>query len=175
MESDPTYDISVVRKNGETISSPGDDQGETAIDCEAPLRAAVTATLRRHQIREARIVVALVNDADMRLLNQEHLGHDEATDVLAFDLRDEEAGKNSGNAKVEGDLVLSTETAVREAKRRGHDLAAELCLYAVHGTLHFLGFDDHTEDGATRMHEIEDSILVELGVGRVFHPDGGDP
>lgn len=174
MEDDPTYDISVVSQNGEVPQWLDGDKAKTLAECESSLRSAVTATLRRYHVPEARIVLALVDDADIRVLNKKHLGHDEATDVLAFDLRDEQTDQTSGCTKVEGDLVLSLETAAREAKRRGHDLTAEVSLYAVHGTLHLLGFDDHTGDAAGAMHELEDSILQELGLGRVFLADGGN-
>ena len=171
MEDDPTYDISVVGQNGELLKWLDGDRAKTIIECESRLRSAVTATLGRYHILEARIVLALVDDADIRVLNEKHLGHDWATDVLAFDLRDEQTDQTSGCTKIEGDLVLSIETAAREARRRDHDLTAEVSLYAVHGTLHLLGFDDHAEDAAHGMHELEDSILKELGFGRVFRAE----
>ena len=94
----------------------------------------------------------------------------EPTDVLAFDLR-EEASQPLGKptqVSVDGDIVVSLETAQREADRRGHALWAELALYVVHGTLHLLGHDDGDAEQAAGMHQIENEILTALGYGAVY-------
>ena len=93
--------------------------------------------------------------------------------MLAFDLRDRIGeggcdGIGPGGGGLEGELVISVDAAVREASRRGHGVDAEVALYAVHGTLHLLGYHDHQEEEAARMHELEDDILSSLGMGRVF-------
>ena len=53
-------------------------------------------------------------------------------------------------------------------RERGHDTTAEVVLYAVHGTLHLLGLDDEKPDQAARMHDIEDEILADMGLGRIY-------
>ena len=150
MDDDNPYEIDIARLCGHL---PSDD---------APLVAAVRATLHRHDIPSAVLSIALVDDDRMASLNAAHLNHDGPTDVLSFDLRD-----NDGSP-LEGELVLSVDTAAREAQQRGHALEAELMLYAVHGTLHLLGYDDHDEADALRMHTVEDEILTELGAGSVY-------
>lgn len=97
----------------------------------------------------------------MALLNERHLGHHGSTDVLTFDLGD-------GGADIEGEIVISLDMARREAKRRGHSAQAEVALYAVHGVLHLLGYDDHDPRHAARMHRMEDEILQACGMGKVF-------
>ena len=129
------------------------------------LREAIEATLRRHKVASAQLSVALVDDAGIARLNEIHLGHQRSTDVLAFDLRDDH-GAGAGQApSIDGEIVLSVETATRESRKRGHDVVAEMALYAVHGTLHLLGYDDRGEEEAARMHDQEDEILVSLGLG----------
>ena len=89
--------------------------------------------------------------------------------MLTFDLRDEKTlTGGSHNNCIEGEIVVSVDTADREADLRGHDITAELTLYAIHGTLHLLGFDDQASEDAARMHSLEDDILSSLGVGPVF-------
>lgn len=171
MEDDPAYDIVVTRVSGAT---PG---------CEARLREAVESTLRRHGTLTAQVSVAVVDDAHIARLNKRHLNHEGATDVLAFDLREDErtAGFNpcpatadpcrlrpAADLHVDGEIIVSADTAERVARERGHGLEAELALYAVHGALHLLGYDDHTQQAAARMHELEDEILSAIGVGAVF-------
>jgi probable rRNA maturation factor len=150
MEDEPHYEIAVSRV-GVHADVPDD-----------VLVRAIETTLRRHAGGPARIHLALVSDEHIARLNETHLAHEGATDVLTFDLRDAPGGR------IDAEIVASVDTARREAARRGHDLAAELALYAVHGTLHLLGFDDHVDARAAEMHRIEDEILASLGLGRVF-------
>lgn len=97
----------------------------------------------------------------MAQLNEKHLGHHGPTDVLTFDLGD-------GGTEIEGEIVISLDTARREAKRRGHSTSAEVALYAVHGALHLLGYDDHDPRRAARMHRMEDEILQSVGLRAVY-------
>ena len=166
MDDDPAYDIAVTRMS------------EQAPDCERSLREAIQATFRRHQTPAAQISVALVNDDRMADLNELHLARKGPTDVLAFDLRDDEQddtrrakstdGAAADNRPVEGEIIVSVDAAAREASRRGHSVDAELALYAVHGILHLLGYDDHDEHDAARMHKVEDEILRTVGMGVVY-------
>lgn len=130
------------------------------------LRAAVRAALRRFEVPRAVVSVALVDDAHIAEVNAQFLKHEGATDVITFDLRDE---GNVDALTVDGEIVISAETAAREAAARGHDVEKELALYAVHGVLHLLGHDDAEEAEAAAMHRIEDEILASLGMGRVYH------
>ena len=125
------------------------------------VRAAVRAALRRHDVRSARISVIGVSDKQMARLNEGHLRHRGATDVLTFDL-------STVPAEVDGEIVLSLDRARREAVRRGHAVSSEAALYAVHGVLHLLGYDDHEPRHAERMHRMEDEVLSRLGLGAVY-------
>ena len=107
----------------------------------------------------------------MAELNDRHLMHDGPTDVLTFDLQDSDeikTGDLDDPTSIEGEIVVSVETAAREAARRGHDSDAEAALYVVHGTLHLLGYDDADEEDAAAMHAVEDDILTAVGVGPVY-------
>jgi probable rRNA maturation factor len=107
----------------------------------------------------------------MARLHRRHLGRLSPTDVLAFDMRDtrrlRERRPHSG---LEGEIVVSYDAATREARRRGHAWKVELALYALHGTLHLLGYDDHSPRRAQRMHSAEDRLLKAVGFGATFAP-----
>ncbi|HEY8865111.1 MAG TPA: rRNA maturation RNase YbeY [Candidatus Dormibacteraeota bacterium] len=79
----------------------------------------------------ATVAVRLTTDDELRLLNRDYAGHDSATDVLSFE----------GSSQHVGDLAISWPTVVRQAREHGHSEQTELCLLAVHGLLHLLGWD----------------------------------
>jgi probable rRNA maturation factor len=111
--------------------------------------------------------VVIVDDARMAALHQQYLNDPSTTDVLTFDLRDQPAGP------LEGEICLCRDEAARRAAERGHDVSRELLLYAVHGLLHLLGYDDHEVDAHAAMHAKEDELLTAIGVGPVYRADGG--
>jgi rRNA maturation RNase YbeY len=86
--------------------------------------------------------LAFVSDAVIRRLNRRFLRHDFATDVLAFPL---------GDGGVLGEVVVSGETARREARARGIAPEEELLRCVAHGILHLLGYDDRAPRDRARM------------------------
>jgi probable rRNA maturation factor len=99
--------------------------------------------------------VVLVDDATIHDINRRFLAHDYPTDVIAFDLR--------GGGGPDGEIFVSVTTAKREAEKRGVDVASEILLYCVHGTLHLLGYDDHEPRDRRRMQTRQRSLLAALG------------
>ncbi len=90
--------------------------------------------------------ICVVSDAAMRRFNRRFRGLNRATDVLSF-----EDGVD-GRA---GDLLVSAETARRQARRLGHSLDEELEILALHGLLHLLGYDHQRRAEAQRMARAE--------------------
>lgn len=152
MNKTPIYEVRIARRSGEAPKTA------------TKVRKAIRAALRRHGVERARISVALVNDAAMAQLNRDHLMHNGPTDVLSFDLRDAAYKKSV----IDGEIVMSVDMAVKQARERGHAVEAELALYAVHGTLHLLGYNDKRKADAVRMHTVEDEILSSIGFGAVY-------
>jgi probable rRNA maturation factor len=99
--------------------------------------------------------VAVVDDAEIRRLNARYRGVRRRTDVLAFPL---EAADIPG--PLVGQIVISADTARRQARRRGVPLGLELDLLATHGTLHLVGYDDRDPVEADLMHRRERDILA---------------
>ena len=122
----------------------------------AALRAAARAVLEGEGVREANISLAFVDNPTIHTLNNRYLKHDEPTDVLSFPL----SGPNA--KKLEGELVIGVEVAQAQAAERGHEVAAELALYVIHGLLHLCGYDDHDERDAAEMRQRERHYLQEL-------------
>lgn len=101
--------------------------------------------------------VAIVDDRRIAELHLEYMGDGRPTDVLTFDLRDDPEAP-----AIEGEIVVSADTAVREALRRGLEPKEELTRYIVHGVLHLLGMDDQTAGDRRRMRRAEDRVLAAL-------------
>ena len=96
----------------------------------------------------------------MRELNRDYRGKDRPTDVLSFSQLEGEPMQPEEEEPVAlGDIVISIDTAKRQAAEKGHSLSDELDLLVVHGMLHLLGYDDETDEQAEVMREHEICIL----------------
>jgi probable rRNA maturation factor len=116
------------------------------------IRRTVEAIIRDAGITEATIDVAVVDDTTIAKLHQEFLNDPEPTDVLSFVL--ERSPK-----MLEGEVVVSADTARRSAPRYGGTAEEELLLYVVHGTLHLVGYDDATTHERVTMRKREREYL----------------
>ena len=94
---------------------------------------------------EASATLALVGDARIQKLNRDFRGYDKPTDVLSF-----AAARYEDDPDYLGDIVVSVDTASRQARRRGSNLKRELKVLSLHGFLHLLGYDHETDEGEMR-------------------------
>jgi probable rRNA maturation factor len=117
---------------------------------------AATAVLEDSDFRSANISLAVVDDKTMHELNRRHLEHDYPTDVLSFVLEDD-------GDHLEGEVILSADTAASVAGDLGHSPAHEQLLYVIHGVLHLVGYDDHSDVDTEKMRAAEDRYLQQLG------------
>jgi len=129
-------------------------------------RTRVAADARRllDALREdaAELTVSLVDDATIRRLNRTYRGTDRPTDVLAFAMR--EGARTPGDQAVLGDVVISLDTATRQASERGVPTAEEVRTLLIHGVLHLLGYDhERSAAEARRMHAMERRLRALLG------------
>ena len=114
----------------------------------APLREAAAWTLAAEGADLALLSLALVDDDRIVSLNRRLLGRDNPTDVIAF-----EADEG------EGEVIVSVDTAARQAQEEGHSLVVELRYLIAHGVLHVLGYDDGDEGSRDQMLRRQDEIL----------------
>ena len=110
---------------------------------------------------DAELSIALVGDAEIHALNRDWRGKDRPTDVLAFALRE---GEDAGvHPDVLGDVVISLDTAARQAAARGATLADEVRVLLAHGILHLLGYDhERSPADARRMFAKQRALLRRL-------------
>ncbi len=114
------------------------------------------------------VSVVLADDEYIRQLNHQYRGKDCSTDVLSFALNEgEEPDIVDGPDEILlGDIIISLETAVRQAEEYNHSLERELAFLTVHGMLHLLGYDHEKEEDRCKMRSEEEHILSLLGITR---------
>lgn len=108
--------------------------------------------------------VRVVGDTEMIAAHERHKGQPGTTDVLTFDLREQEGDE------LDTDILVCADEARRQAESAGHPPRREALLYVVHGVLHCLGYDDGDERSAALMHRREDEVLEAIGVGATYAP-----
>ncbi|HJT65295.1 MAG TPA: rRNA maturation RNase YbeY [Pyrinomonadaceae bacterium] len=104
---------------------------------------------------EASATIAFVSDNTIRQLNRQFRGINKATDVLSFPAGEEE-GANLG------DIAISVDTAVVQAKANGLTFEAEVAQLILHGLLHLSGYDHETDNG--EMNRLELRLRRKLGI-----------
>lgn len=120
--------------------------------------------------KDAEVSVSFVTNKEIRSLNKAYRNKDAETDVLSFPLTNEdgtqEVNTETGYVLL-GDVVISLETAVKQAEMYGHSLEREVGFLTVHSMLHLLGYDHETSPLDERiMREKEENVLEKLGISR---------
>jgi probable rRNA maturation factor len=127
------------------------------------IEGAVRMILEDERIREGSLSVAVVDDSTIQSLNRRHLNHDYPTDVLSFAMDRWAAG-------LDGEVIVSAETAMSTAPQYGWLAEEELLLYVVHGVLHLTGYDDQKDEARSVMRNKEKEYLLRLGAKPRQHP-----
>jgi probable rRNA maturation factor len=119
--------------------------------------------------QDAEVSISFVSNAEIKNLNKIYRNKDSVTDVLSFPLGVNgkyDVNKETGYALL-GDVVISLETAMRQAELYGHSLEREIGFLTVHSMLHLLGYDHETSPLEERkMREKEEQVLGQLGISR---------
>ena len=115
--------------------------------------------------RKVELSVLFVNDEQMRVLNQKYRKKNKSTDVLSFPLMDDWGVEfcEVGGFIVLGDIVISAQTLIFQAKKYGHSIKRELAFLVVHSMLHLMGYDHEDNELARKnMRRKEKLVLVKL-------------
>lgn len=125
------------------------------------LIAQASHVLELMELNDAELSIVICDDDFIHPLNRDYRGKDRPTDVLSFAQREGDFGFEED--PVLGDVIISLETTIRQAKERGHSTEKELTILLVHGILHLLGYDHIEDDEAEIMEAKERDILGQLG------------
>ncbi len=109
---------------------------------------------------DGELSILIVDDAEIRVINRDYLQRDKATNVISFAMQE---GEGSGiQPDLLGDIVISAETAARDAAEAGLPFESELFFLLLHGILHLLGYDHErgTEEDARLMEARELEVFA---------------
>ncbi len=153
-------------------------QGRYLIDFQTRLlikRAVYSALKYEHMCMKefpAEVSVSIVSDKQIHRLNRKYRGIDSSTDVLSFPLLEDgcptpdDVDYDSGCIPL-GDIVISIDHAIMQARDYGHSLRREIAFLCVHSVLHLLGYDHVTSDEDEQiMFDRQRDILETMGIAR---------
>ena len=111
------------------------------------------------------VSLSLVDNKEIKELNNTYRGKDCPTDVLSFPMIDE--AMPVIEEKVLGDIVISVEKAIEQAEDYGHSFYREMTFLTVHSMFHLMGYDHMEEEDRKIMRNKEESVMTKLGIKRV--------
>ena len=127
------------------------------------LRALTEQILLKLKRPDVELGLVLLNDRQIRYLNGKYRGKDSPTDVLSFPLNRGASFKGPLSPPVLlGDVVISVETARRQAREKDQNLYEQVGRLLVHGILHLQGFDHEKARDARRMWRKERELIKDL-------------
>ncbi len=146
---------------------------EFSSEHEKLIRAAINEVISEMPFSaDFEVSVVITDDEGIHSINLEHRGIDSATDVLSFPMLEYEKEGILAEKVFEneicplGDIVISAETAMRQAKEYGHSLEREISFLTVHSMLHLFGYDHEDEEDRIIMRQKEEYILKKIGLVR---------
>lgn len=109
---------------------------------------------------DSELSVLIVDDEEIQVINRDYLQRDNPTNVISFAMQEGEGGDL--NPGLLGDVVISADTAARDAAEVSKSFESELYFLLLHGVLHLLGYDHErgTEEEAMQMEEKERELYA---------------
>ncbi len=126
------------------------------LSSEAQISNWISDTISSENFKIEEINYVFCDDEYLHKLNVEFLNHDTLTDIISFDY--------SIGKIIQGDIFISIERVVDNAKDFGVSFEEELHRVIIHGVLHYCGYKDKTEDDAKLMRSKENHYLSELNI-----------
>ena len=103
------------------------------------------------------VSVSFVTNEEIKELNNQYRNVNSETDVLSFPMDDDE-----GDIIMLGDIVISTEKIIEQAKDFGHSLEREMLYLVAHSTLHLIGYDHLEDEEKLEMRQREKEVMKKL-------------
>ncbi|MBG9983393.1 rRNA maturation RNase YbeY [Aerococcaceae bacterium DSM 111022] len=150
-----------------------DDQSYLSKEAGKIIKDVIELTANHLGLKEyTEVDITIVDNTTIHQLNNEYRGVDRATDVLSFAMLDEVEGDFiSLTADMMpvvhlGDIIISNDKVIEQAKEYGHSYERELGFLTVHGFLHLNGYDHQTPEESSEMFGLQEEILTQYGLTR---------
>ena len=125
-------------------------------------RRSLKRLLKELNIENHEISVLIVDDEQIRKINRDYLNRDRSTNVISFAMMDGFAGDI--HPEILGDIVISAETALRDASAAGVQFGDEMEFLLIHGLLHLIGYnhENTTKEETQKMKKMEHELFYRL-------------
>ncbi len=115
------------------------------------------------------LTIRLTDDREIQTFNDQYRHQNQPTDVLAFAALEVDVPQSLGEVTINeplylGDIIISVETANKQAQQNHHSLTIELAWLMAHGLLHLLGWDHPDEESLQEMLLKQETLLKEVGL-----------
>ncbi len=117
------------------------------------------------KIENCEFNIIIIDNERIHEINKEYRHIDRETDVISFALEDEK-DITYDDFRLLGDIYISIDRVISQAKEYGHSELREICFLATHGILHLLGYDHMTKEGEHEMFSLQEALLDEYGIKR---------
>lgn len=122
--------------------------------------------IEKEKLKNIVFNVIIVDNYYIHELNKDYRNIDRETDVITFALEDEVEMVSPEETRVLGDIYISIDKAIEQAKEYGHSLLRELSFLAVHGFYHLLGYDHMNPEEEAIMFQKQEEVLNECEIKR---------
>ena len=152
----------------EIILSSMPENMEIDMEIVNTVRKAAYTVSELYELNNAEVSITFTDNEHIHEINRDYRNVDRPTDVISFALNegDEPEIECGAPINVLGDIIISVEKAIEQAKDYGHSIEREVAFLTVHGMLHLLGYDHIEEDDRKEMRREEDFVMEKLGINR---------
>lgn len=119
--------------------------------------------INKLELNKVMFSVIMISNEEIHNLNKQYRGIDRPTDVITFALEDYKDCVDL-EFRLLGDIYISYDKVVEQAKEYGHSKTRELCFLAIHGLLHLLGYDHMNKDDEKKMFDLQKELLNNYGI-----------
>ena len=140
-----------------------------SVEQKSLIERVLQALAAQEGIADSEVAVTLVDEDQIRALNRDYRGLDQATDVLSFAMNE---GEEDDFVEIDeavnllGDIIISLPHVYAQAEEYGHTPERELAFLVVHGFLHLIGEDHETDEAADQMFAKQEALLTQLNITR---------
>lgn len=122
-------------------------------------------TFKKLKVKNPIYDIVFVGNKKIKEINKKYRNKDSVTDVISFAFEESKTIKYK-EVRILGEIYISIDKAIEQAKEYNHSIKREICFLTVHGLLHLLGYDHMTLKDERKMRKLEEEILNNYNMKR---------